>query len=318
MAKGYSVELRERVTAAVEEMGLTYVGAAEMFKIGEATVNRWLRRLRRTGSVHPDPPGGGQPPGIPDGASLQRLKKIVAQYPDATLLELRDAYNRRVKRKVSKSTIVRGLQRLGVTRKKKTYVATESESARVQKARADFAKTIKRKDPAKMVFIDESGARAGMNRAHGRKLAGQRVGDHKPSSWGKPVTMIAGLRIEGGIIAPWTVLGAINGRRFLWWMKHRLLPTLAKGTTIVLDNLRAHHMNAVREMAADAGCELLYLPPYSPDFNPIEMAWAKLKAILKRLRPPTARAVQTQFHRIAPHVTAADTLGFVRAAGYGA
>jgi transposase len=144
------------------------------------------------------------------------------------------------------------------------------------------------------VFIDETWATTAMARRYGRARRGARVVGAVPHGHWKTTTVIAALRHDG-LSAPCVFDGAINGPRFLAYVEQALAPTLRPGDVVVLDNLRAHKVKGVREAIAAAGAELLYLPPYSPDLNPIELAFAKLKALL---RNAAARTIDVLWHTI--------------------
>jgi transposase len=146
----------------------------------------------------------------------------------------------------------------------------------------------------RLVSIDETWATTNMARRHGRAQRGQRVVAAVPHGHWKTTTFLAALRHDG-LAAPCVFDGAINGARFLAYVEQALAPTLRKGDVVVLDNLRAHKVKGVREAIEARGARLLYLPPYSPDFNPIELAFAKLKALL---RTTARRTVDTLWHAI--------------------
>jgi transposase len=136
-------------------------------------------------------------------------------------------------------------------------------------------------DPRKLVFIDETGASTKMARLRGRAKRGQRCRAAIPHGHWKTTTFTAGLRV-GGMVAPMVLDGPMNGDAFLAYIRHVLVPELKKGDIVVMDNLPAHKVTGVRQAIEEAGAHLLYLPPYSPDFNPIEMAFSKLKAALRK------------------------------------
>jgi transposase len=131
------------------------------------------------------------------------------------------------------------------------------------------------------VFIDETGASTKMARLRGRSPRGERCRAPVPHGHWKTTTFVGALRLEG-MTAPMVLDGAMNGPAFLAYVEQVLVPTLSQGDIVVMDNLPAHKPVAVREAIEAAGAELLFLPPYSPDFNPIEMAFSKLKSFLKK------------------------------------
>ena len=170
-------------------------------------------------------------------------------------------------------------------------------------------------DPAKLIFIDETGASTKMARLRGRAKRGQRCRAAVPYGHWKTTTFTAGLRLDG-LSAPMVLDGPMNGNAFLAYVEQVLVPELAAGDVVVMDNLPAHKVTGVRQAIEEAGARLLYLPPYSPDFNPIEMAFSKLKA---RLRKAAARTIPELWDVIAEAIDNFPTnecSNYFRAAGY--
>lgn len=136
-------------------------------------------------------------------------------------------------------------------------------------------------DPQKLVFIDETGANTKMTRAYGRCPIGQRLVCKTPWGHWMTTTFICGLRCDG-LVAPWVLDGPMNGDAFRIYVEQVLTPTLSPGDIVVMDNLASHKVDGVREAIEAKGAVLSYLPPYSPDLNPIELVFAKLKAGLRK------------------------------------
>jgi len=136
-------------------------------------------------------------------------------------------------------------------------------------------------EPERLVFIDETGASTKMARRYGRAPRGERCRAPVPHGHWKTTTFVGALRLEG-MTAPMLLDGAMHGVAFLAYVEQVLVPTLKPGDIIIMDNLPAHKPTAIRKAIERAGAELRFLPPYSPDFNPIEMAFSKLKAFLKK------------------------------------
>ena len=145
-------------------------------------------------------------------------------------------------------------------------------------------------DPAHLVFLDESGVTTDLLRRYGRGPRGQRVSDHAPYGRWHTSTFIAALRLQG-LTAPGVIDGPMDHDSFLAYVEQILVPTLRPGDLVVLDNLSAHRGDDIPLAIAGTGATLRFLPPYSPDFNPIELCFAKLKAILRAARPRTFDAV---------------------------
>ena len=166
------------------------------------------------------------------------------------------------------------------------------------------------------MFIDETWATTNMARRHGRARRGQRLVAAVPHGHWKTTTFLAALRHDG-LTAPCVFDGAINGERFCAWVEQALAPTLAQGDLVIMDNLGAHKVQGVREAIEGRGAQLLYLPPYSPDLNPIEQVFAKLKALL---RTAATRTVDALWHAIGQALDAfspTECARYLAHAGYG-
>jgi transposase len=164
--------------------------------------------------------------------------------------------------------------------KKKTLIAAEQDRADVVERRAEWRASQPQIEPGQVVFIDETWAKTNMTRRYGRSSRGTRVVEKTPCGRWETTTFLGALRAEG-FVAPLTVAGAINGDMFLAWVEQHLAPALKPGDIVVMDNLSSHKVAGVREAIEARQAELRYLPPYSPDLNPIELAFAKLKKLLR-------------------------------------
>lgn len=136
----------------------------------------------------------------------------------------------------------------------------------------------------RLVFLDESGVNTDLARRYGRAVGKRRVADHVPLNTPRTTTILSSIRLDGST-ARTVFSGGVTGERFKAYLQEILLPTLRPGDILVMDNLASHKVSGVAEMVQSAGVELLYLPPYSPDLNPIEMMWSKIKAFLRKHRP---------------------------------
>jgi transposase len=200
---------------------------------------------------------------------------------------------------------------------KKSVRAAEQDRPDVVAARTVWADNQPKFDPNRLVFIDETGTSTKMARRHGRAPRGERLVGKIPHGHWKTTTFVAALR-STALTAPCVIDGPMNGNAFLAYVEQVLAPTLKPGDVVVLDNLAAHKMPGVREAIKATGAELLYLPPYSPDFNPIEQLFAKLKALLRKA---AERSVERLWNRIA-HLLEAfqpnECANYFRNAGYAA
>jgi transposase len=165
------------------------------------------------------------------------------------------------------------------------------------------------------VFIDETWTATNMTRSHGRSRRGDRLRMGFPHGHRKTTTLVAGLRLSG-MVAPMVLDGPINGDWFEAYVRHVLAPTLKPGDIVIMDNLSSHKRAEARELIEAAGAELRFLPPYSPDFNPIEMAFAKLKALLRKAAERTVEGLWDAIGRLVDLITPAESVNFFTAAGY--
>lgn len=200
---------------------------------------------------------------------------------------------------------------------KKTVHASEQERPDVKAAREAWRKAQPSLDPAHLVFIDETGTATDMARTRGRGPKGERVLGRVPYGHWKTTTFIAGLRTTG-LIAPFVIDRPTDRDVFLTYVARCLVPELRPGDIVVMDNLPAHKVDGVCRMIEATGARLLYLPAYSPDLNPIEMAFSKLKALLRKA---AERSVSTLWDRIGiilDDFNQAECQNFFKHAGYAA
>jgi transposase len=171
-------------------------------------------------------------------------------------------------------------------------------------------------DPARFVFLDETGTATNMTRRYGRSLSGTRLVAAAPHGHWRTTTFIAGLR-QTGIVAPLVLEGPITGPAFRAYVEQFLAPALAPGDVVVLDNLAAHRVDGVRQAIATARASILYLPPYSPDLNPIEQLFAKLKALLRKAAARTRDELWSTIGRLLEACPPAECQRYLHHCGYG-
>jgi transposase len=196
---------------------------------------------------------------------------------------------------------------------KKTAHAAEQEREDV--AREAWFEAQIDLDPARLIFIDESGLNTKMARLRGRAPKGARCRAAIPHGHWKTTTFVAGLRLTG-VDAAMLLDGPMDGVAFQAYVDEVLVPALTPGDVVVMDNLPAHKIAGVRAAIEAAGARLLYLPPYSPDFNPIEMAFSKLKALLRKAAERTVDGLWDAVSDAIGAFTTADCANFFAAAGY--
>ena len=197
-------------------------------------------------------------------------------------------------------------------------IAAEQTRPDVARRRRNFAIAKRFVDPDRFVFLDESGAKTNMTRRYGRAPGGTRCVDHTPHGHWRTMTMLSAMRRDG-VIAPATVVidGPMNGTTFLSYVQRCLVPALRPGDVVVMDNLASHKIAGVREAIEAAGCDLWYLPPYSPDYNPIEKLWSKVKAWLRRIGAATFQTVSRTVGDALHAVAGDECCNYLRSCGYG-
>jgi transposase len=175
---------------------------------------------------------------------------------------------------------------IGLAVEKKSLHASERDTEANQIKRVEFIERIRQTPPEKLIYLDESGVTTSMTRLRGRCLGGRRIHEATPGGHWKILTVLGAMSLRG-MVATMTIEEATDTDIFLAYVEQVLVPVLRAGDVVVMDNLGSHKVDGVREAIEKAGAEVLYLPPYSPDLNPIEKAWAKFK---QRLRSAKARS----------------------------
>lgn len=198
---------------------------------------------------------------------------------------------------------------------KKSAHALEQDRPDILKRRQDWFEGQLALDPAKLVFIDETGLSTKMARLRGRARRGERCRAGVPHGHWKTTPFTGALRLTG-MTAPFVYDGAMNGNVFLAYVEQVLVPTLSPGDVVVMDNLPAHKAAGVRDAIEKAGAKLMFLPPYSPDFNPIENAFAKLKALLRAKAEQTITALWNTVGALVAIFTPDECANYFKAAGY--
>jgi putative transposase len=198
---------------------------------------------------------------------------------------------------------------------KKTLIAAEQDRPDVARRRAQWSKYQGRIDPSRLVFIDESWTKTNMAPLRGWAPRGQRIKAKVPHGRWKTMTFLAALRHDR-VEAPWLLDGPINGECFRLYVEKILIPTLQPRDIVIADNLGSHKSKAVRRAIRAAGARLLLLPKYSPDLNPIEQFFAKLKHWLRKAARRTTDAVSNAIARILEDVTPAECSNYFANAGY--
>jgi transposase len=194
---------------------------------------------------------------------------------------------------------------------KKSLHATERDTEENRTRRAVFLNRLRSISPEQLIFLDESGVSTQMTRRYARAPRGVRVHETTPEGNWKILTILGAMSL-GGMIATMIIEAATDAEIFLAYLDHVLCPALKAGHVVVMDNLSSHKVAGVRERIEAVGAEVLYLPPYSPDLNPIEKAWAKLKQLLRNAKARTAQALDQAIAELLPSIRPQDAQAWFR------
>ena len=198
---------------------------------------------------------------------------------------------------------------------KKSVVASEQDRLDIARRRAQWRRYQARIDPARLVFIDETWTKTNMAPLRGWGPVGDRLLGHAPYGHWNTMTFIAALRHDR-IDAPWLLDGPVNGDSFRVYVEQVLVPTLGRGDVVIMDNLGSHKGPAIRQAIRSAGAKLILLPKYSPDLNPIEQMFAKLKHLLRKAAARTQEEVCTTIGALLETYTADECANYLRHSGY--
>jgi len=308
----YSNDIRLKVLAAVDR-GESQASVARRFEIGEKTLRRLKQRREETGDVSAYKTGPKQPMKLTaDDDALMREQVRVK--PGVTAKELVVL----LEGKVVISTVCRRLIALGLPLKKKSLIAAEQKRPDVVEHRRNYTIATRFVDPGSLVFLDETGAKTNMTRLYGRAPVGERCVDDTPHGHWKTMTLLSAMRLDGVMREATAVYdGPMNRDTFVDYVEYQLAPALRPGDVVVMDNLSSHKDAAVRRLIENAGADLWYLPAYSPDLNPIEKLWSKVKSWLRRVMADTYAGVVNAIADALRAVDAQECAAYLRACGYG-
>jgi transposase len=310
MGKPYSLDLRKRVVAAIQG-GMSRNQAAKQFGVAISTAIGWMQRVEETGSIAPGQMGGHKPKAISGEHAIwlsQRMKNgdftlrgLVAELAERGL-------------KVDYRSVWEFVHAEELSFKK-SVVAGERDRPDVARRRAQWTKYQDRVEPERLVFIDETWTRTDMAPLRGWAPRGHRLTAKVPHGRWKTMTFLAALRHDR-IEAPWFIEGPIDGESFRLYVEKVLLPTLRPGDIVIMDNLGSHKGKAVRQLIRSAGAKLFFLPKYSPDLNPIEQVFAKLKHLLRKAAARTVDAVCAAIGDLLQTFTPEECANYLTNSGY--
>jgi len=310
----YSQDLRDRIIAALKAHRDTRANIAQTFGVSRSFVQKLWRRWRKTGHSVALPHGGGRGRALAQDAA--RIRKEVTRQADVTLAELCERVERAGGATSSPSMMCRELQRLNLPRKKKSLHASERDTPRVKRLRKRHAAWMADALADRLKFVDETGLHLSLTRAFGRAAPGERVGDAVPQQPGGVAWTLLGALSVNGLSAPWLLAGPVDGAAFEVYVRHVLAPALKPGDIVLMDNLPAHKVAAVESAITAQHAQVHFLPPYSPDLNPIERCWSKIKAALRAAKARTFDALWEALKAALQTITEADALAWFTHCGY--
>jgi transposase len=208
-------------------------------------------------------------------------------------------------------------QQIKTKTKKKTLYADGQNREDVRLKREQWIHNQSKWDSSRLVFLDESGVNIGMTKRYGRAYVGERVVDYAPDARFNRISILSSIRLDGTIV-PLAFSGALNGLLFQKYIETFLVQTLKPGDLVVMDNLSSHKIPGIAEAIERAGATAVYLPPYSPDLNPIELMWSKVKTYLRKVKARTFQSLLDTIGDALDLVSSSDISGWFSATGYSA
>ena len=310
MVRPLSTDLRERAVKAVES-GESCHAVAARFDVAVSSVVKWRQRYRATGSVAPGKMGGHRKPVLEPHRAF--IVERISQMPHLTLHGLKDELAARGV-KVSHHAVWTFLRREGLSFKK-TLFALEQDRADVAWRRQRWRSLQDRLDPNRLVFIDETWIKTSMAPLRGWGAKGERLRGFAPHGHWRTLTFLGALRSDQ-LTAPCVFDGPINGESFRAYVEQQLVKVLKPGDIVVMDNLGSHKSPTVRQMIRNAGARLWYLPPYSPDLNPIEQVFAKIKHWMRIAQKRTIDDACDHIGHLVRSIMSAECSNYFANAGY--
>jgi transposase len=279
MPKPYSIDLREKIVEAYENKEGSMRKLAKRFKVSKNCVAELLKRVKQTGQVAPKPHGGGRSPAV-QAIGKTFLKELIKNQPDLILDEILDEYNEYFEQ-VSRSTIDRTLTQLKLTRKKKSLFDPRKNTPQNKQKRKYYQINIAPFEAKDLIFIDETGSVRNMTRRYARSPKNQRAYCENSLTKGTRVSTIGALGMKG-LLTAFCYKGTFNGFLFGFFVKEYLVPVLTRSNVVILDNAKSHYDEDAIAMIEATGAGVVFLPPYSPELNPIENIWSKVKNYIKK------------------------------------
>ena len=309
MAKAYRDDLRRKFLLAYDEGAGTLEELAERFVVSLGWAKKISAQRNRTGQAERVSSTRAQAAGWSGSRKTVNSLGPGAARPDLGRV-ICETEPRCLGRAQPGTGLVPGAK-AGPTTEKKSLHARERDTEANLKRRQEFVAKIRTIAPERLIFLDESGVTTSMTRLYARALSGQRVHEGTPGGHWKIMTILGAMSLRG-MIATMTIEAATDTEIFLAYVEQVLCPALRPGDVVVMDNLSSHKVSEVSRQITSAGAEVLYLPPYSPDLNPIEKAWAKMKQILRTVKARTQEALEQAIAEALQFITPDNTQAWFR------
>jgi transposase len=304
--KPYSYDLRVRVF--IYSLVNSIRKTANFFHISPNTVHLLIKLFIETGSLNPKTSKYEYPHLISSEGEMY-LQLIISKQPDLTLEELCDHYYEVYQVRVSTATMCNTLKKMNITRKKITFSDPKKNTDKVRIKKQNYDEQLKKIEPEKRFYLDETGSCLNMSLFFGRSKRGQRAYDVKPTSPGETLNTVAILTLDG-IKAEYMYSEPLTAPLFISYLDEYVLPILNDNQTLIMDNHPVHHAKIVEQYLNEHNIKFLFLPPYSPQLNPIEEAFSKIKQYIKKYRPRILDDLIIALNNAINSITKNDSFGY--------
>lgn len=306
--KAYSLDLRKRIFSY--SLSHSIKETAKAFNVGTNTVFLLRKRFLETGSLEPiEKKDRRQRKRLISEEGEMFIRLLISEQNDLTLSELCDRYYETYKVKVAVSTMFNTLKRLKITLKKKSFSDPKKDTEENKEKKQNYDENIRQIDPDKIFFLDETGSCLNMSPSRGRSLQGYKAYDKKPTSPGVRINTVAVLTTEG-IKCQHNYKGGLNSKKFISYLDTYVVPEMKEGQIIIMDNVPAHKSKAVETYLSENKINHIYLPKYSPDLNPIEEAFSKIKQFIKKQKARTEEKLVSTIEKACNTITIKDSIGY--------
>lgn len=304
--KPYSYDLRIRIfnyslTHSIRE-------TARIFQVSPNTVHLLRQLFIETGSLNPHAKLLDRPHLITPEGELY-LGVLLSKEVDLTLSELCNRYEQAFDVRVSIGTMYNTLERMNITRKKKTFSDPKKDSDAAKAEKENYEKQVDTIELGKRLYLDETGGSLNMAPLYGRSQQGERVYDKKPTYPGTSVSTVAILS-EAGIKARYSYTGSLTAKLFVLYLETSVMPILEDGQTLIMDRHPVHRAKMVQSYLKQNNIKFLYLPAYSPELNPIEEAFSKIKQYIKKQKARTVDGLLNVLKKAFDIITINDVKGY--------